>query len=119
MKRSLLTISILIAGFIYFLSSCTADKLSLPEPSGLSCDQTTITYEGHVRGILNTQCNTSGCHDGNVMQPFEAYSSMDQTRRERIYTRACVTKDMPPAGGLNLGYIDTIRCWQESGYLEN
>lgn len=119
MKRSLLTISTLIAVFIYFLSSCTADKLSIPEPSGLKCDQTTITYNAHVQSVLNTQCNTSGCHDGNVMQPFGTYSSMDQTRRERIYTRACVTKDMPPAGGLALEYIDTIRCWAEQGYLEN
>jgi len=118
MKRSLLTISTLIAFFLYCLSSCTADKLGI-EPQGLQCDQTTITYEGHVRNILITQCNTSGCHDGNVMQPFLDYNSMDQTRRERIYTRACVTKDMPPTGGLLRQQIDTIRCWQEQGYLEN
>lgn len=119
MKRSLLFVSVLAAGFVYCLSSCTADKLSLPQPTDLQCDQTTITYVDHVQSVLNTQCNTPGCHDNAAMQRFDTYGSMDQNRRELIYTRACVTKDMPPAGGLALEYIDTIRCWAEQGYLEN
>lgn len=118
MKRSLLFVSVLVAGFIYCLTSCTADKLSLPQPTGLDCALTTITYVDHVQSVLNSQCNTSGCHDNAVMGRFDDYASMDQTRRERIYERACVTKDMPQAG-MALEYIDTIRCWAEQGYLEN
>ncbi len=120
MKRSLLFVSALVAVSIYGLSSCTADKLELPEPTAvtLDCSLTPINYNDHVKSVLNSQCNTSGCHDGNVMQPFGTYASMDQTRRERIYTRACVTKDMPQAG-MAIEYIDTISCWAEQGYLEN
>ncbi|MGH1335665.1 MAG: hypothetical protein ACRBFS_06010 [Aureispira sp.] len=119
MKRSLLFVSVLAAGFIYCLSSCTADKLSLPEPTGFQCSQITITYEDHVRSVLNSQCNTAGCHDDANLSSFGSYQSMNQARREYLYTRVCITKDMPPAGGLALEYIDTIRCWAEQGYLEN
>lgn len=116
MKHSLTFIGILVLTFM----SCTADKLSLPSPTtGLQCSQTMITYVNHVQGILNSQCNTSGCHDNNSVQRFGDYQSMNQSRRELLYNRACVTKDMPPSGGMALEYIDTIRCWAEQGYLEN
>lgn len=117
MKRSLLSVSIFIAGFIYCLSSCTADKLS-SGPTGFNCAQATITYQDHVQGILNSQCNTSGCHDDTNQNSFGSYQSMNQARREYLRTRVCITKDMPPLG-IATEYIDTINCWAEQGYLEN
>lgn len=116
MKSSLLSVSIFIAGFIYCLSSCTADKLS-PEPTGFNCSQVTITYKDHVQGILNSQCNTSGCHDDNAQTSFGSYQSMSQARREYLHTRACISKDMPP-NGMATEYIDTISCWAAQGFLE-
>jgi hypothetical protein len=120
MKYNLLLVSCLIISFFYVLSSCTADKLEPPSNTDtLDCTQTDITYNDHIRGIMDRHCNTSGCHDGSVMQPFGAYSNIDQTRRERIYTRACVTRDMPPTGGLPIEVIDSISCWATQGYLES
>lgn len=97
------------------MSSCT-DKLT--DPSVMDCSTTRITYVDHVKGILDSECNFSGCHDGNNQTTFGTYASIGATRMSSLYQRACVAKNMPPAGMVT-AKIDTIRCWSENGYLEN
>ena len=96
-------------------SSCT-DKL--PEPP--LCNTVEVTYNAHVEEILNANCELSGCHDGNSQIDFGTYSSLDAARKDLIYQRVCVSFDMPELPHtISSGAVDSIRCWKESGFLEN
>jgi len=116
MKNHVLFITFLAIGLLCFVSSC-ADKLPEPDNS-LDCSTTQITYTDHVKGILDAKCNISGCHDNNSQSSFDAYATLGTARIQEIYTRVCVTKNMPPAG-MTTERVDSIRCWSENGYLEN
>lgn len=119
MKQTTLFITGLVLFAMYLMTSC-ADKL--PEPSnaagGLDCSNTAISYNKHIESILNRQCESAGCHDGAGLLSFGTYSSLSQARREQIYQRVAVLKNMPPAG-TSAEVIDTISCWQSLGYPEN
>jgi len=115
MKNRIFFTAFLIISLSYFFVSC-ADKL--PEFAPLDCAVTPVTYTGHVKGILAAQCNSSGCHDDNSEASFGAFSTLSEARKQDIYTRVCVTKDMPPLG-MSFQLVDSIRCWSENNYLEN
>lgn len=118
MKHSLLITAIGI-GILYIFTAC-ADKLPPPPPPTIDCATTTITYNGHIKRILDASCNLSNCHDNTSATVFGAYSTLDTTRMSLIYNRVCVIKDMPMAPiSITQPYIDTIRCWKEKGFLEN
>lgn len=117
MKKQLL-FSLVIFGMGCYWSACSADKLPEPGPVGIDCDQTSITYEGHVQGILNAKCNVSGCHDNQVMGRFDDYATLPASRRENIHNRAVVLKNMPPQG-MEPEFRDSIKCWAEQGYVQN
>lgn len=113
MKKHTLLSSILFVMVALCFFSCL-DKL--PTPNTSTCS-TTITYNNHVKGILDRTCNISGCHDDLQEASFGTYASINSTRQTNIYNRVCVSKDMP-VGGTTTAIIDTINCWKESGYLE-
>ena len=116
MKHTLLLATVLGMGILYALSSC-ADKLPPPSTT-LDCSTVTITYNSHVKRILDANCGVVGCHDDNVQTAFGAYNTLDSVRMTTLYNRVCVLGDMPPSG-LSTPFIDTIRCWKENGFLEN
>jgi hypothetical protein len=118
MKNNIFFAAFVIISLSCFFSSC-ADKL--PDPNAyvnLDCATTPITYVGNVKGILDTKCNTSGCHDDNAQTAIGAYSTLSDARKQDIYNRVYVTKTMPPSG-MTIERVDSIRCWSENGYLEN
>ena len=115
MKNYILFASFLTTSLLCFVSSC-ADKL--PEFASLDCSATPVNYVNNVKGILDAKCNLSGCHDDNSQGAFGAYSTLSDARKQDIYTRVVVTKNMPPAG-MDFQRVDSIRCWSENGYLEN
>lgn len=116
MKNQVLFTAFLAISLFCFISSC-ADKLPEPDNS-LDCATNRITYTDHIKGILDAQCELSGCHDNNSQGTFGDFSTLGQARMEEIYTRVCVTKNMPPLG-MDIQLVDSIRCWSENGYLEN
>lgn len=101
---------------LFAISSC-ADKLPEPDTS-LDCATNPISYNSHVKGILDAKCNLSGCHDNNFQGTFGDFSTLDATRMQDIYNRVVVVKNMPPAG-MSVELVDSVRCWSENGYLEN
>ena len=117
MKYSIGFILSLIIISVYFISSCT-DKL--PEPS-LDCSSNRITYDDHIMGILESNCNTSGCHDNintDNLGSFGVFSTLSTSRKQDIATQVA-NGTMPLSGNISSAVADTIRCWQENGYLEN
>jgi len=115
MKNYVLFTTLLTISLLYLFSSC-ADKL--PNFIPVDCSVTKVTYVGNVKGILDAQCNIPDCHDNNNQSAFGNYSTLDQARMESIYDQVYVKRLMPPAG-MDFQRIDSIRCWSESGYLEN
>ncbi|MFT5645805.1 MAG: hypothetical protein ACI976_000479 [Aureispira sp.] len=115
MKNRILFAAFLIISLSCIFSAC-ADKL--PEFAPLDCSITPVTYNGSVKGILDVKCNTSGCHDDNAQSTLGAYSTLNDARKQDIYNRVYVTKNMPPSG-MDFQRVDSIRCWSENGYLEN
>lgn len=96
---------------------CWKENGYLENPT-LDCSTVTITYDNHVKRILDANCGTTGCHDGTAQAVFGAYNTLDSTRMMTMYNRVCVIGDMPPAG-LAQSFVDTIRCWKENGFSQN
>lgn len=118
MKNRILFAAFLIISLSCSFSSC-ADKL--PDPNAyvnLDCTINPISYVGHVKGILDAECNTPNCHNNGSLTPLGDYSTLSDARKQDIYNRVYVTKNMPPAG-MAIELVDSIRCWSENGYLEN
>lgn len=108
----------LLYGISLYWMACSADKLPPPKPAELDCDVTDISYNAHVKGILDANCEVSGCHDDQSLSSFGDYASLGQVRKQRLYERIVIDKDMPPAGMDQL-LRDTVNCWSLQGYLEN
>ena len=117
MKKQLF-ISLFLLGLGFYWTACSADQLPEPGPDKLDCDQTSITYNAHIKGILDANCNTSGCHDNQNLGQFGDYSTIGMPRLQNIYNRAVVSGDMPPQG-MPRELRDSIDCWASQGYLEN
>lgn len=65
MKRKLVIVGVVLFAAVA-INSCE-NKEALPAGIGMltkSCDTTHLTYTGGIDTIINTQCATSGCHDG-------------------------------------------------------
>ncbi|MCH2023925.1 MAG: hypothetical protein MK207_15725 [Saprospiraceae bacterium] len=116
MKYSVKFIISLIIITIYFLPSCT-DKLPEPQEPPLDCSSNIITYDDHIFNILESNCNTSGCHDNLSVASFGAYATLSTSRKETIASRVA-DGSMPPSGNISTANADSIRCWQENGFLE-
>lgn len=117
MKKRFLFL-LLLCGMNFYWMACSADKLPPPNPAEIDCTVTHISYNTHVKGILDANCETSGCHDDQNLSSFGDYASLGQTRRQRLYERIVIAKDMPPAGMDQL-LRDTVNCWSLQGYSEN
>lgn len=107
-----LYISVLSLTFLLIIFDACTDKLPVP---ALDCSTTSVGYDNHIKGILNSTCNTSGCHDDVVMSSFGDYSTLSDPRKESIAIRV-ENGEMPPSGAISAAAVDSIRCWRESGY---
>ncbi len=108
MLFSLLTLCTLIA--------CDKDDDSDPDLQELDCDTFNDTYASKIKSIIDSNCATSGCHDGSNPRPdFTSYDNV-YARRSNIKSRV-VGKSMPPAGKtpLSQSVIDQIDCWVQNG----
>jgi hypothetical protein len=83
------------------------------------CSSVTVTYDSHIDGIFAASCNYSGCHDGTSQQGL-SYASMNSSRRNLAASRVA-DQTMPPlvAPSLTTLQMDSIKCWKDSGFLEN
>lgn len=98
-----------------------------------SCDGVTATYEGDVKGIINSSCAYSGCHDGaNGSIPEEArdlstYAGMvGSTSSGKFKTRVIDVMNMPNPDftpddrpqELTAAQLEILQCWHDAGYPE-
>ncbi|MFM9836679.1 MAG: SprB repeat-containing protein [Cyclobacteriaceae bacterium] len=82
---------------------------------------TGISYSGTIKSILDTNCNTSGCHNGDLgaSRDWRTYATVKNDAAS-IKSRT-VNKSMPPAGNkaLTQEQISQITCWVDDGALNN
>jgi len=109
--------------FVAIISSCTRDMVSEVENE---CGEV-ITYDDHIRQIVDANCSYSGCHAGGGAAPgdFTSYSGMSAYfSGGALESRAVISRDMPPsyASGpteMSAENIDLFKCWIQEGYPEN
>lgn len=128
MKKKLFVLGLTVVALTALvISSCSKDsgKLPLPLPAEtVNCD--TITYTKHIKGLVETNCTVSGCHDGSNSNPmFDSYELVkDKAESGRIKARAIdqLPSPMPPIGNSNpiLSPEEKalINCWLNNGYKE-
>jgi len=107
--------------------ACTNDELPKPEP--VVCNNETITYDGHIKAILDLSCAYDGCHiAGFSSGDFTNYASLDPflASSGALAGRAITDQDMPPSNVpagmpemLTAEQLELLQCWVDGGYLEN
>lgn len=82
---------------------------------------TGIGYSGTIKPILDTNCNVTGCHNGDLgsNRDWRTYTSVKNDAAS-IKSRT-INKSMPPAGStpLTADQISQITCWVDDGALNN
>jgi uncharacterized membrane protein len=124
MKHKLpILFSLIIILTITFFSSCYYDREDLLYPGSGTVNCTTVSakYNTDVKPILQTKCNSAGCHNaasaagGTVLETHAQVAA----KTARITQRCFVDKTMPPGSPLSPGEISVIKCWIDSGAPNN
>ena len=79
-----------------------------------TCDPT-ISYQGDIKPILTANC--LGCHSGSQAPNLSAYQGVS-ANADRVRFQV-VNGIMPQGGSLTNEEIEFIRCWIDSGALNN
>ncbi len=87
----------------------------------VSRGNTGISFANEVKAIIDTNCNVSGCHNGNNGESrnytvFQTLKNSASSVKERT-----ANKSMPPSGktALTADQIAKIACWVEDGAANN
>jgi hypothetical protein len=82
---------------------------------------TGISYKNTIKTIIDTRCNTTGCHNGDIgaSRDWRSYNLV-KTNALNIKGRTG-SKEMPPqsATPLTAEQISQIACWVDDGALDN
>lgn len=105
------------------VQSCYYDKEELLYPgSTAAVDCTTINakFGADVQPLITSKCATSGCHDATAAGgiTLENYAQISGAK-DRVNARSVVEKTMPSSGPLQQSEVNIIKCWIESGALNN
>lgn len=103
--------------------SCTRDRIMAVEGECLE----EITYDEHMRPLINGTCAYNGCHLGGAA-PGD-YSDYEGIARYidggLIENRVLIARNMPPSNAsqgpsvLTEEELELFKCWIQAGYPEN
>lgn len=87
----------------------------------LDCNSINATYLSDVKPIIQANCLGSGCHNsGSSNGDFTEYKGLKgKANNGSLNKRVLEKKDMPSGGSLSLDDRKKIKCWLNSGALEN
>lgn len=108
---------------LVIIAGCKYDKEELlyPGTNPLSnCATTPASFSANVLPLMTTKCAIPGCHDNSASggRVFQNYSQISAAK-DRINIRAVIQKTMPASGTLTTAEINMLKCWIESGGLNN
>jgi|694.fasta_scaffold05201_11 hypothetical protein len=126
-KKTLLYIALLTAVLsVGMLQSCYYDNESYLYNSG-SCNDTTYTFNGRIKAIVDQNCATAGCHTGASPEAgiaLNTYTAVkDNAENGEFFcsinwNSGC--SQMPKnSNKLDACNILALQQWKEKGYPEN
>ena len=126
MKHLLKTSAILVA-ILSIAIACggneedTPAPTPTPTPTDPNCITESITYNSHIKAIVNANCATSGCHvSGTGRANFTSYATLKAyADNGQIKQKVLVSKTMPPNGSLSTCQLNQIEAWLNAGAPEN
>ena len=101
--------------FITLLFSCSKD-----ESKTVECDGSNLTYDSGIATIINTSCNSSGCHGANSSNGvFTSFAGLAGAIKNGSFNNRVINKqDMPKGSSLSQTQLNQIKCWIDNGYPE-
>ena len=112
-----------IALFILSGAGCYYDKEELLYAGTATVDCTTVVakFGADIIPIIQSKCATTGCHSAAAAAGGSALVTYSQIagQASRIMQRAVVDKTMPTSGPLLPAEIAKLKCWINSGALNN
>jgi hypothetical protein len=79
-----------------------------------------VTYESHIKNIMNTSCALSGCHisGGGQIDLSNFSNTLLIADNGKLEDRVILQRNMPPSGPLSSDDQNLIKRWLETGKLE-
>jgi uncharacterized membrane protein len=105
-------------------TGCYYDKEELlysGRTAAVNCTTVSAKFAADVKPIISTKCATAGCHNaagsagGSILETYAQISAQSA----RVNQRCVIDKTMPTSGPLSPAEISIIKCWVESGALNN
>jgi hypothetical protein len=120
-----------LAGFTMLLfTGCYKDKTVISD-TGEEITRS-VSFAGDIVSILNSSCNTSGCHSAGGISPdlsaVNAYTSLSNggyfnttdPQSSELYLWMTGKKGTPmPVGGINKDYNALVLAWIKQGAQNN
>lgn len=105
-----------------FLVAFTLISCKKPDTiDNVNCSKVSSEYSADIRPIIDANCLSSGCHNaGSVNGDFTNYAGLKAVAdKGKLQDRVINQKNMPPSGPLPLEDLKKIKCWINSGTLNN
>lgn len=86
------------------------------------CDGSNPTYTANIKSIIDSNCNSSGCHNtGSGNGVFTTYTGLKPNLDNGSFKKAVLEDQTMPDGSAKLSrdQLNKIQCWSENGYPEN
>jgi hypothetical protein len=129
MKKTLLVIATLAMVFVY---SCKEDEEPTPTNNNNQqtdiCDSINVTFDTHIKAIVDSSCNASYCHatggsGGFSLKTFAEVKAAAQypsfmgaiNQTDTSYTAMPLPPGTPK---LSADLIEQLECWAKAGYPE-
>ena len=108
----------LLTSFFILIFACSKDK----KVSGITCDGSNLAYNTGVSDIINSNCNSSGCHNsGSQHGSFTSFSGLQGVIASGAFNSQVLIDQAMPQGSATLtkSQLDKLKCWVDNGYPEN
>ena len=103
---------------ICLLSGCNQDDDPLVN---VDCSIINSSYSINIKPIIDANCVSSGCHSTNSTNgDFTIYNGLKaKADNGSLSGRVVQQKTMPPTQPLSLDNLKKMKCWIDSGALNN
>ena len=123
MKKMLL----ILAGVSFLIASCSKrdgggenGTITGGGNNTTACASVPKTFSGEVNPIIQSICNTSGCHNNGSINGPGPLTNYDQVFAARVSIRAAIASGtMPQNTTLSAGQKNSIICWIDNGAPNN
>jgi len=109
-----------VIGFVFALLVFAGCKKE-DELDNVDCSVVSSGYTIHIKPIIDANCLSSGCHNsGSVNGDFTAYSGLkSKADNGSLNNRVLEQRNMPLSDELSMDELKKIKCWLNSGALNN